>query len=396
MSLIENTFEKIKPHFERGGKLEALYPAFEAAETFMLTSREVTGGKTHIRDFLDSKRLMTMVVLALVPCTFFSFYNTGAERMLAMGQTPELLPAILAGLWAFLPLYIVTMAVGGTWEAIFAVVRKHEINEGFLVTGLLFPLILPPTLPLWQAAVGISFGVVIGKEVFGGTGMNILNPALTARAFLFFTYPGNMSGDGVWTFVNKTKDTLIDGFSGATALAVAASAERGSDIVEVINSAGFTWNKMFIGLMPGSLGETSTLACLIGAIILIISRIGSYRTMAGCVLGGLSISILMNVLAGRDSKPMLHIPFHYHLVMGGFAFGLVFMATDPVSSAATDTGKWVYGFLIGVLAIIIRSINPAYPEGMMLAILLMNVFAPLIDHYVAKANIKRRLARGTR
>ena len=398
MRFIENLLDKLKPHFARGGKLEALYPAFEAGETFLMTTRDVTRGNIHIRDFLDSKRLMSMVVLSLLPCTFFSFYNTGAQRLLAIGETPALFPALLAGLMAFLPLYIVTLAVGGTWEAIFAIVRKHEINEGFLVTSLLYPLILPPTLPLWQAAIGISFGVVIGKEVFGGTGMNIMNPALTARAFLFFTYPGNMSGDGIWTFVDKTKDHLVDGFTGATALAVAAAADRGGEAVvfKALHDAGYTWDRLFIGLSPGSMGETSALACLIGAVILIITRIGSYRTMAGCVLGGLAISCLMNFFATDNSNPLLHLPFHYHLVMGGFAFGTVFMATDPVSSAATDTGKWIYGFFIGVIAIIIRTVNPAYPEGMMLAILLMNVFAPLIDHFVARANIKRRLARGTR
>lgn len=396
MKFLENIFDKLRPHFEKGGKLEMHYPGFEAAETFFFTSNEVVKGKTHVRDFLDSKRLMIMVVLALVPCTFMAFYNTGMQRLLAIGADPSFGLALWEGAIAFLPIYIVTLAVGGAWEGLFASVRRHEINEGFLVTSLLYPLILPPTLPLPLVAVGISFGVVIGKEVFGGTGMNILNPALTARAYLFFAYPGNMSGESIWTSIDKTKDTIVDSFSGATALGIAAAVEKGSEMTSQLTESGYTWMKMFIGNIPGSMGETSTLACLIGAAILIIAGVGSWRTMLGCIIGAFLTSTALNIFGAGSSNAMLALPFHYHLVMGGFAFGAVFMATDPVSSACTDKGKWIYGFLIGVLAIIIRCINPAYPEGMMLAILLMNVFAPLIDHYVAEGNIKRRLARVAR
>lgn len=396
MKFLQNILDSIKPQFQKGGKFERAYPLFEAAETFMFTSEETTQGKVHVRDSLDSKRMMSMVVFSLIPCTLFAFYNTGLQRYLAMGKDiTSILPLMLDGLIAFLPIYIVTLSVGGTFEAIFATVRKHEINEGFLVTSLLYPLILPPTMPLWQVGVGIAFGVVIGKEVFGGTGMNILNPALTARAFLFFAYPAKISGEYVWTFVDRSKEVWIDGVTGATPLAIAAMA-KSSGVIEALQAQGYTWSKCFTGLIPGSIGETSTLACLIGALILIVTKVGSWRTMAGCVLGAFAISTTFNLLATPSSNPMLTIPFHWHVVMGGFAFGTVFMTTDPVSSAATKTGKWIYGFCIGVLAILIRTVNPAYPEGMMLAILFMNVFAPLIDHFVAEANIRRRLARAVR
>ncbi|MCH7505414.1 NADH:ubiquinone reductase (Na(+)-transporting) subunit B [PVC group bacterium] len=394
MKFLLKMLDKVRPLFEKGGKLEKLYPLFEANDTFLFTTDEVTKKGSHIRDALDSKRLMFTVVFALLPCTLLGIYNTGLQRFLALGVDYSLLSCFLEGLKVFLPLYIVTLAAGGVWEVLFATVRKHEINEGFLVTSLLFPLICPPMLPLWQAAVGISFGVIFGKEVFGGVGMNILNPALTARAFLFFTYPAQMSGDKVWIFADKAKDKLVDGFSGATALAVAAITPEKANVVESMNEAGFSFWDLFVGFVPGSIGETSALCCLIGAAILIFTKIGSWRTMVSCVLGALFITLIMNFTSGEDSNPMLKIPFHYHLVLGGFAFGIVFMATDPVSSATTAAGKWIYGFCIGVLAIIIRCVNPAYPEGVMLAILFMNVFAPLIDHFVAQANIKRRLARG--
>ncbi|MBU2591380.1 MAG: NADH:ubiquinone reductase (Na(+)-transporting) subunit B [Nitrospinota bacterium] len=395
MRLIADLFDKVRPNFEKGGSLEFAEPLFEATESFLFTTDKVTEGKTHIRDYLETKRLMSMVVLAVVPCTLMAFYNTGLQRLLATGvANPSILKAMGIGAMVFFPLYIITLIAGGFWEVLFAIVRKHEINEGFLVTSLLFPLILPPTLPLWQAAIGISFGVVIGKEVFGGTGMNILNPALTARVFLFFTYPSNMSGDKVWILVDSAKDKLIDGFSGATPLAVAA-AETGGNVVAALNKAGFTYSKLFFGLIPGSIGETSALACLIGAVILIWVGIASWRTMVGCILGATVVSTAFNFLAPASTNAMLSLPFYYHFVMGGFAFGTVFMATDPVSSATTSTGKWIYGILIGVLVVIIRCVNPAYPEGMMLAILLMNAFAPLIDHFVAEANIKGRKKRAT-
>ena len=396
MKFIEKILNSVKPRFEKGSFLEFVYPVFEMVEGFLLTTGKVTTGKTHIRDGLESKRLMSMVILALIPCTVAALYNIGLQRSLATGEEISVIRAFEYGLQAFMPLYIVTVVTGGLWEVLFAVVRKHEINEGFFVTSLLFPLILPPTLPLWQAAVAISFGVVIGKEVFGGTGMNILNPALLARAFLFFSYPGEMSGGGIWTFVNKSRDTIVDGFSGATPLAVASAVEKGGSVVQHLNSAGYTFEKLFIGNIPGSMGETSALACLIGAAILIFSRIASWRTMAGSVIGALGVSALMYFFGDKSSNPMFGIPPYYHLVLGGFAFGTVFMATDPVTSAATRGGKWIYGILIGALAITIRCVNPVYPEGMMLAILFMNVFAPLIDHFTAAINIRRRAGRGTR
>jgi Na+-transporting NADH:ubiquinone oxidoreductase subunit B len=396
VKIVEQVLDTIRPKFEKGGPFQFAFPLFEAMESFFFASGEVTRGKVHVRDGLDSKRFMITVVVALIPCTLMAIYNTGMQRLAGLGMKPDIIQACLYGMLAFAPLYIVTMTVGLFWELLFCSVRHHEVNEGFFVTGLLFPLILPPTIPLWQVAVAISFGVIIGKEVFGGTGMNILNPALTARAFLFFSYPGNISGSGIWTFIDKTKEKLVDGYTAATPLGVSAAAEKGTSVVSALTSAGYTFKDLFLGTVPGSIGETSTLACLIGAVILIFTRIGSWRTMAGCVLGALGVSVLLYAVSGPESNPMFGIPPYYHLVMGGFAFGTVFMATDPVTSAATKTGKWIYGIGIGALAICIRSVNPAYPEGMMLAILLMNVFAPVIDHFIAQSNIKRRLNRGTR
>jgi Na+-transporting NADH:ubiquinone oxidoreductase subunit B len=393
---IEEILDRFKPSFIKGGKLEFFYPVYEALETFALTPSTVTSGKTHIRDSLDSKRLMSTVIVSLLPCLFFAFYNTGVQRILALGMSVTFLSAMFYGLLAFLPLFIVTVAVGISWELLFCMIRKEEVNEGFFVTMFLFPLTLPPTLPLWQAAVAISFGVVIGKEVFGGTGMNIFNPALVARAFLFFSYPGDISGEHIWRFIDLSKEKVIDGVTGATPLGVAAAVERGRSVLDALAQEGYSFEALFFGTVPGSMGETSALACLIGAVILIYTRIGSWRTMAGCVLGALLVGFLLNILGGEGSNPMFFIPPHYHLVLGGFAFGTVFMATDPVSSAATSTGKWIYGLLIGAFAITFRVINPAYPEGMMLSILLMNAFAPLIDNFIEQSNIKRRLSRGKR
>jgi Na+-transporting NADH:ubiquinone oxidoreductase subunit B len=390
--------------FEKGGKLEKLHADYEATDTFLYTPGEATKGASHVRDAIDLKRLMVCVVVALIPCVYMATYNTGlqAHRAIAGGALPldtwqtaamERLGLAFdpASLWAnvvhgalyYLPVLLVTFMVGGNIELIFAVVRKHEINEGFLVTGMLFPLILPPTIPLWQVAIGIAFGVVIGKEVFGGTGMNILNPALTARVFLFFAYPGQISGDKVWT----AAQTSPDGYSGATLLGEAAVG--GQAAVD----AAATWKDAFLGVVPGSMGETSALACLIGAAILLITGVGSWRIMVSCTAGSVATVLLLNQFPESASNPMLAIPVWWHLVLGGWAFGAVFMATDPVSAAQSNTGRLVYGFLIGVLAILIRTINPAFPEGMMLAILFMNVFSSLIDHYVVKANIKRRRAR---
>ncbi|MDP6942082.1 MAG: NADH:ubiquinone reductase (Na(+)-transporting) subunit B [Planctomycetota bacterium] len=383
--MLRSMFDKLAPFFEKGGKFEKYHPLFEAGESFLYTPAKATHTGPHVRDGLDLKRAMMTVVVALIPATLWSFYNAGLQAQVAAGASPdsvECLAATLQGLLIFLPIYIVTMAAGGMIETIFAVVRKHEINEGFLVTSLLFPLIVPPNIPLWQVALGIGFGTLIGKEIFGGTGMNILNPALTGRAFLFFAYPGQISGDEVWVAAN---DQWVDGFSGATPLA-----EFYNDGAAAL--ANLDWMDAFIGRIPGSLGEVSTLACLIGAAVLILSKIGSWRIMAGSLLGLVGMSLLLNAFAPSPEHYMA-IPWHWHLVVGGFAFGAVFMATDPVSAAQTNRGKWIYGIFIGLLCVLVRVLNPAYPEGMMLAILFMNIFAPVIDYYVVKANIKRREVR---
>ncbi|MDH5681951.1 MAG: NADH:ubiquinone reductase (Na(+)-transporting) subunit B, partial [Spirochaetota bacterium] len=321
-------------------------------------------------------------------------YNVGFQAHKAKGLVVGVLDAFYSGFLTTLPVILVSYIVGGFWELVFSVVRRHEISEGFLVTGILFALVLPPTIPLWQVAMGVTFGVVIGKEVFGGTGMNIMNPALTGRAFIFFAYPSQISGDSVWVAVDYAKDKLVDGFSGSTPLSVIANNEiKGKSAEAILLDSGYSFEDMFYGFIPGSFGETSSLAILIGAAILLVTRIASWRVMLSVVLGGVSMALLMNMLAGKGSPAMFSLAPHWHLLMGGFMFGMVFMATDPVTAASTNTGKWIYGFLIGVLAILIRVLNPAYPEGIMLSILFMNIFAPLIDYYVVKANIRRRLRR---
>ena len=407
MQFLRNLLDKAEKPFHKGGKLEKLYPLYEATDTFLYTPPDVTKASSHVRDAIDLKRMMITVVIALIPCVLFAMYNTGFQanyaiahgaaalanwqtslfQMLGFGFDPtSVLACMLHGAIYFLPVYLVTMLVGGHAEVLFAVVRKHEINEGFLVTGLLFPLTLPPTIPLWQVALGILFGVVIGKEVFGGTGMNVLNPALVARAFLFFAYPGQISGDGPWIAADLAK---ADGLSGATALAQAAA-----DTPAMM--AHWDWWSAFVGLVPGSMGETSTLACLIGAAILILTGVGSWRTMFGVTLGTFAMAATLNAI-GSETNSLFGLPPIWHMVLGGWAFGMVFMATDPVSSAFTAWGKVFYGFGIGVLVVLVRVVNPAYPEGMMLAILFMNMFAPLIDYFIVSANIKRRAAHyGTR
>ncbi|MBD3224710.1 MAG: NADH:ubiquinone reductase (Na(+)-transporting) subunit B [Caldithrix sp.] len=398
MKLIENNLEKHRYKFEKGGKLEKWAPLYRAADTIMFWTSERTKSAPHVRDALDLKRFMMMVIVALIPATVFGIYNIGYQHYVAMGESFSFIDALGFGLVKFLPIVIVSYAVGGFWEVLFAIIRKHDINEGFLVTGILFPLTLPATIPLWQVAVAISFGVVLGKEVFGGTGMNILNPALTARAFVFFAYPARISGDKVWTAVDMAKDKVVDGFSGATPLLVASNTPGGQSAIHNVTGTtygDFSWINMFYGLIPGSIGETSTLAILIGALILIITGVGSWRIIVSVYAGGFLMAFLMNIFAGPQSTGMFTLPAHFHLVMGGFSFGAVFMATDPVSASQTYRGKWVYGFMIGALAILIRTVNPAYPEGMMLAILFMNIFSPLIDHYIIKANINRRLSRAT-
>ncbi len=402
MSVLRRLLDRVEPQFKKGGKLEKLYPLYEALDTFLYTPASTTERGPHVRDALDQKRMMMLVVIALVPCIAMAMYNTGYQAHLWVEQGGRLLDAwqsrayvwlglpvssasvlgcvVHGALW-FLPVTLVTYAVGGALEVVFAVVRKHEVNEGFLVTGILIPLTLPATVPLWQVALGTAFGVVIGKEIFGGTGMNFLNPALVARAFLFFAYPAQLSGD-VWVAAVPP-----DGRSGATWL---ASLAEGSG-----HLPGLDWWDAFWGRIPGSMGETSVAAAALGAVLLLLTRVGAWQTMLGVVLGTAATAYGLNALAS-DTNPMLALPFHWHAVLGGWAFGLVFMATDPVSSAFTATGKHVYGFLIGVLCVLIRAVNPAYPEGMMLAILFMNMFAPLIDHAVVAANTRRRQARYAR
>jgi len=400
MKRLRKMLDSVEPLFVKGGRFERFHAMYEMVDTLFYSPPDVTRGSPHVRDAIDLKRVMIMVVFAATPCALIGMWNAGFQTntaILAMGidaipgwresvlgllgaghDAGSLYDNFLLGLLYFLPIYAVTMAAGGFWEVLFSGVRNHEINEGFFVTSLLYALILPATIPLWQVAIGISFGVVIGKEVFGGTGKNVLNPALTGRAFLYFAYPAQISGDAVWT--------AVDGFSGATALGITAI-EGISGVV----ASGLTWGQAFIGQMQGSLGETSAAACLIGAVILVYSGIASWRIMVG-VFAGLIIPVLL-VGFIDSSNPMMDVPWHWHIVIGGFAFGAVFMATDPVSACQTDTGRWIYGFLIGFMTFVIRVINPAFPEGIMLAILFGNVCAPLIDYFVVHANTKRRIRR---
>ena len=384
---LEKRSKKIRRLFEKGKPLERLYPLHEAMDAFLLTLGTKAKKAPYARDSIDIKRVMIFVCVALMPCIFMGFYNTGYQIQMAQGEAYSFSGCLWLGLLKVLPIILVAYMAGGFWEVLFAVVRKHEINEGFLVTGILYALILPPTIPLWQVAVGISFGVVIAKEIFGGTGMNVLNPALTARAFVFFAYPAQMSGDAVWA--------AVDGFTRATPLAVVATAQKGTSAVAALTEAGYAFKDVFLGFIPGSIGETSTLACLIGLIFLLVTRVASWRIVAGCALGLTAMSSVFLVFKGENAIAFFSLPVYWHLALGGFAFGSIFMATDPVSSSATEQGRWIYGFLIGVLVILIRVVNPAYPEGVMLAILFMHVFAPLIDHFVVRKNIKRRLARAS-
>ncbi len=392
--------KNIAPLFEKGGKFERLYPLFEAGDTFTRTPADVTPSAPHVRDSIDQKRLMVFVVYALLPCLFFGIWNAG--HLFNINNNVEgatFLTAMLRGAAMVLPIVIVSYLVGGIWEVLFAIVRKHEINEGFLVTGMLFPLILPPTLPLWQVAVGISFGIIIGKEIFGGVGYNVLNPALTGRAFLFFAYPAQISGDQVWigsartaldnSFLGTVAEN-IDGVTAATPLAVAAAAEKGTEAIQALADSGFTLWNMAVGSISGCIGSTSAIAIVLGMVFLLITGIVSWRVILSGVIGVAATGLLFNALPLEGA--FANLPFYYHLVMGGVLFGIVFMATDPVSCAATNTGKWIYGFMIGALTVLIRVANPAYPEGAMLAILFMNVMAPLIDHFVVQAHIKKRTA----
>tara|TARA_B100001758_G_scaffold247889_1_gene268254 strand:- start:57042 stop:58190 length:1149 start_codon:yes stop_codon:yes gene_type:complete len=379
MKLFKNILGSVKPHFEKGGKLEKMYPAYDAFETFLFVPDHTTQKGSHIRDAIDLKRTMITVLIALMPALFFGMWNVGQLHFTAIGQEFTLMSAFSFGFLKMLPLIIVSYAVGLAIEFAFAIYRGHSVNEGYLVTGMLIPMTMPIDVPLWMLAISVVFAVVIGKEVFGGTGMNIMNPALTARAFLFFAYPSFMSGDKVWIHTGGLQ--TVDGFSGATPLANLAS-----NIPLDMSMVG----SFFYGNMPGSASETSTLAILIGAVILLITGIGSWRTILSVFVGGFVMGLLFNLWGANE---FMLLPAHVHLILGGFAFGAVFMATDPVTASQTNIGKIIVGFLIGVLAILIRVFNPAYPEGMMLAILFMNVFAPLVDHYIIEANIKRRLKR---
>ncbi len=398
---LRSILDSAAPHFEKGGRFEKMYPLYEALDTGLYSPPNVTNNTSHVRDGIDLKRIMITVWVCTFPAMFFGMYNLGLQANLAIAGDATLIEGwremlvqllgaghdagsiwdnIVFGAAYFLPVYAVVFIVGGFWEVLFATVRGHEVNEGFFVTSVLFALILPPSIPLWQVALGITFGVVVGKEIFGGTGKNFLNPALTGRAFLFFAYPAQMSGNSVWT--------AADGVSGATPLGLAN--EGG---IQGILDSGITWMDAFIGTIQGSMGETSTLAILIGGAVLLTMRIASWRIVAGVMIGMIVTSLMFNSI-GSETNPMFAVDWTWHLVMGGFAFGMIFMATDPVSASMTNFGKYFFGALIGFMVVMIRVINPAFPEGMMLAILFANLFSPLIDHFVVQANIKRRMARG--
>lgn len=399
MKFLRQMLDKAEPHFSQGGKYHRFYSLYEMVDTLLYSPPNTTVAAPHVRDALDLKRVMGYVWLATFPIMFMACFNTGLQANLAMaelGQTElagmrgwflsffgydanSYLANFMHGLTYFVPIYMTTFIVGGIVEVIFATVRGHEVNEGFFVTSILFSLTLPPDIPLWMVAAGISFGVIIGKEVFGGTGKNFLNPALVGRAFLFFAYPAEMSGEAVWV--------AVDGYTGATPLGAAAAGG-----ITAVGELGYSWWDAFIGLIPGSIGETSTLAILIGGSILLLTKIASWRIVAGVMIGMVGTSLLFNLI-GSDTNPLFDMPWHWHLVVGGFAFGMMFMATDPVSAAMTNLGRWYYGILIGVMAVLIRVINPAFPEGMMLAILFANIFAPVIDYFVVQANVRRRMKR---
>lgn len=394
--------EDIEPDFEPGGKYEKFYALYEAAATIFYTPGKVTTAGTHVKDSIDLKRIMIFVWMATFPAMFYGMYNVGNQALIAIEAGGAIYDGWQAGLFTalggslnadsgwlsmmmygacfFIPIYAVTFVVGGFWEVLFASVRKHEVNEGFFVTSVLFALTLPATIPLWQVALGITFGVVIAKEIFGGTGRNFLNPALSGRAFLYFAYPAQISGDQPWIAAQ-----MADGFSGATWLSNAANGSMD------YSNMTLWWNSFF-GNIPGSVGEVSALAIMIGGLALIYFRIASWRIVGGVALGVAFFSSLLNLI-GSDTNPMFAMPFYWHMVIGGMAFGMFFMATDPVSASFTNQGKWAYGIFIGLMTVLIRVINPAFPEGIMLAILFANLWAPLFDYFVAQSNIQRRIAR---
>ena len=402
MKFIRNFFDNQKPNFSAGGKREKYFPLYDVFENLFFLSKNKTTNPIHVRDAIDIQRVMAIVWISTFPAMFFGMYNIGSQSLEYLnlinsqntgdwhhylinpvGYNPDnFINKFWFGAMYFIPIYAVTFIVGFAWEMLFAIIRKHEINEGFFVSSVLFALSCPPDIPLWQAALGITFGIVIGKEIFGGTGKNFLNPALTGRAFLYFAYPSQLSGDKVWVSGITDNGIVPNGYSGATPLGLAA--ENGVIGIE----ERYTWSQSFFGAIPGSVGETSLIAIALGAMILLMTRIASYRIILGTLLGMFVMSSIFNQI--DSDNPMFSIPFYWHLVIGSFAFGLVFMATEPVSGSATNTGRWIYGFVIGVTVILIRVINPAFPEGMMLAILFGNLLAPVIDHLVVSSNIKKR------
>ncbi len=388
MKLLRQFFDAQRKHFQPGGKWEKWEFLFEPTEKFLFGWEQLTFGPPHVRDSLNVQRYMVFVILALLPCLFFGIYNVGYQGLLAAGRSPGLWAAMALGAKTVLPLVIISYAFGLGWEVLFSYVRRHPISEGVFVTAMLFPLTLPPTTPWWQAAMGISFGVVIGKEIFGGTGRNFLNPALTGRAFLYFAYPVQMSGNAIWT-VKLAASGGVDAVSAATPLAVATSGA--APVEKALAGAGYSLYQLFMGLYPASIGASSTLLCIVGAAFLIVLGIASYRIIAGGVVGILATGWLLNLLAGPSAPAYWKLNPVFHLVMGGAAFGLVFMATDPVSAPDTHTARWVYGVLIGALTVMIRVLNPAFPEGVMLAILFGNVFAPLLDHLVVALRLRKRI-----
>lgn len=391
MNPIRKIFETQRRHFEPDGRLARLEPFFDAMEKVFFGSADVTRQAPHPRDSLTVQRYMMMVIVTLLPCLFFGMYNVGLQAFKAAGLPLDFEPMFWLGFKTVMPLVIISYLFGFGWEIVFSTIRRHQISEGVFVTCMLFPLILPPTTPWWQAALGISFGVVIGKEVFGGTGRNFLNPALTGRAFLFFAYPAAMSGDAVWTVAAGNGQPAVDAVTAATPLVVAASAPADGTVVSALGSAGYDWSTLFFGFYPDSIGASSTFLCLIGAGVLILIGVASYRIILGDILGILAMGYLLNLLAGPDSMPYLSMNPLHHLLMGGAAFGIAYMTTDPVSAPNTNGARWLYGFLIGVLTVLIRVFNPAFFEGIMLAILFMNVFAPLLDHIVVRMRVRRRI-----
>ncbi|MBL0713964.1 MAG: NADH:ubiquinone reductase (Na(+)-transporting) subunit B [Desulfosarcina sp.] len=391
MKAVRNFFDALRPHFESGGKYAKLYAFYESIETVFLAPIERTRRRPNVRDSLDVKRFMFLVIVALIPHLCFGIYNAGYHSRLASGLSLFPVPVVLTGLWLVMPMVIVSYAVGFFWEILFATIRKHEISEGLFVSCMLFPLTLPPTTPLWQVALGISFGIVIGKEVFGGTGRNFLNPALTGRAFLYFAYPVSLSGDSVWTALSGACERFVDGFTAATPLSVSASTPVGQPVEEALHAAGYSTTELFFGFYPGSIGGTSTFLCIVGALFLIVLGIASWRIILGGVLGVLATAFCLKLLAGPESMAFLSLNPFYHLLIGGSAFGIVYMTTDPVSATHMRSVKWVYGFMCGMLTVLIRVFNPAFPEGIGLAILFMNLFNPLLDHIEVRIRTRRRV-----